>query len=125
MEAVRYVDKRTRGEVSVTREREDGTSEPLSLRLDLAKKSPTGFEWGYNGSGPAQLALAILSDAVGDRRALPNFQRFKFAVVGRLSQSGWSFTRDEVLDWFEREVKPEEPEEADEFDEAEPKLGGA
>lgn len=32
----------------------------LNPRLDLFNHSPTGFEWGYGGSGPAQLALAIL-----------------------------------------------------------------
>ena len=26
---------------------------PLPPRLDLANKSPSGFEWGYGGSGPA------------------------------------------------------------------------
>ena len=35
---------------------------PLNPRLDLWNHSPTGFEWGYGGSGPAQLALAILAD---------------------------------------------------------------
>jgi len=38
------------------------SSRPRALRLrsDLFNHSPTGFEWGYGGSGPAQLALAIL-----------------------------------------------------------------
>lgn len=39
--------------------------EALPLRLDVANHSPTGFSWGYNGSGPAQLALAILAHAMG------------------------------------------------------------
>jgi hypothetical protein len=111
MTTIRYVGRRTKESVTVTRELDDGTSEPLPLRLDLAKKSPTGFEWGYNGSGPAQLALAILSDTVGDRRAVPNYQRFKFAVVGRLPQMGWILTQREVLDWFDREAKPEEADD--------------
>lgn len=34
----------------------------LDPRLDLRNHSPTGFAWGYGGSGPAQLALAILAD---------------------------------------------------------------
>jgi hypothetical protein len=34
----------------------------LDPRLDLYNHSPNGFEWGYSGSGPAQLALAILAD---------------------------------------------------------------
>jgi len=31
--------------------------------LQLRKHSPDGFEWSYGGSGPAQLALAILLHA--------------------------------------------------------------
>jgi hypothetical protein len=31
--------------------------EPLPMHLDLINHSPTGFAWGYNGSGPAQLAF--------------------------------------------------------------------
>jgi hypothetical protein len=115
MATIRYIGRRTKEGVSVTRESDDGTSQRLPLRLDLANKSPTGIEWGYNGSGPAQLALAVLSHAVGDRRALPNYQRFKFAVVGKLPRMGWVLTREEVTGWFEREAKPEEPTE--EFEE--------
>lgn len=37
---------------------------PLALRQDLLNHS-AGFEWGYGGSGPAQLALAILADFLG------------------------------------------------------------
>ena len=37
----------------------------LPLRLDLYNHSPDGFEIGYSGSGPAQLALAIVADAIG------------------------------------------------------------
>ena len=28
--------------------------------------SPTGFSWGYGGSGPADLALSILADHLGE-----------------------------------------------------------
>ena len=34
------------------------TLRPLSLHLEVRDHSPTGFAWGYDGSGPAQLALA-------------------------------------------------------------------
>lgn len=36
--------------------------DPLAPRRDLFNHSPTGFEWGYGGSGPAQLALALMCD---------------------------------------------------------------
>jgi hypothetical protein len=106
--AVRYVGRRTKEGVTVTREREDGTNESLPLRLDLWNHSPSGFEWGYNGSGAAQLALAIASDAVGNEwaRHHGNYQAFKFARVGTLPEMGWILTRDEVRDWFEREAEP-------------------
>ena len=41
----------------------------LDPRLDLRNHSPSGFEWGYGGSGPAQLALALAADVLGDDEA--------------------------------------------------------
>lgn len=61
-----------------------------TLRLDLADHSPTDFEWGYEGSGPAQLALALLADALGDEnRALALYPAFKEEVVAALPASAW------------------------------------
>lgn len=70
---------------------------PLNPRLDLRNHSPTGFEWGYGGSGPAQLALALLADhfAHGER-ALELYQDFKFAVVANLPHAAWSLTRADI-----------------------------
>ena len=33
----------------------NGERKPLNPRQELRNHSPTGFEWGYGGSGPAQL----------------------------------------------------------------------
>jgi hypothetical protein len=69
----------------------------LNPRQDLWNHSPTGFEWGYGGSGPAQLALAILADHLGsDERALNFYQRFKWAVVAELPRRSWTLTSDEI-----------------------------
>ena len=46
---------------------EDGKRRQLEPRLDLRNHSPTGFSWGYLGSGCAQLALALLVDVLGDK----------------------------------------------------------
>ena len=64
----------------------DGTDGvPLNPRFDLRNHSPTGFNWGYAGSGPAQLALALVADALGnDNLALSLHQRFKSRFVARL-----------------------------------------
>jgi len=74
----------------------------LDPRHDLRNHSPDGFAWGYGGSGPAQLALAILADALDDREATRLYQRFKFDVVGRWDKdAGFEVTHDEVVDWYQ------------------------
>lgn len=74
--------------------------EPLDPRLDLVRHSPTGFAWGYGGSGPAQLALALCADALGGRRedvALRVYQEVKRRLVEPLEGSSWMLTRADVL----------------------------
>src|SRR6202022_2416313 len=73
-------------------------SEPLPLRLDLFNHSPTGFSWGYGGSGPAQLALALLADALGDDdRAVRLHQEFKFKVVAAWPEGErWGITTEQI-----------------------------
>jgi len=64
--------------------------------------SPTGFEWGYGGSGPAHLALAILADATEDLElARELHQRYKWDVVCKLPHDGWTIRRSAVLAWVE------------------------
>lgn len=46
--------------------------------------SPTGFEWGYGGSGPADTARSILADYLGFVPAASIYQRFKFLIVAAL-----------------------------------------
>ncbi len=71
--------------------------EPLDPRLDIRRHSPAGFEWGYAGSGPAQLALAILADHLQDRhRAERLYQDYKRLVVAALPREAWSLTSAEV-----------------------------
>ena len=70
---------------------------PLDPRIDLWKHSPSGFEWGYGGSGPAQLALALLADYFGDDdAALEIYQRFKCAVVTGLPLQHWTLSSQEI-----------------------------
>lgn len=72
---------------------------PLDLRLDLRNHSPTGFEWHYMGSGPAQLALAILADCLGDdAKALELHEDFKDQVVAGLPLRAWQLHEEEVLE---------------------------
>jgi hypothetical protein len=63
--------------------------------------SPDGFEWGYGGSGPAQLALAILLHATGDaERAQDHYQDFKREHVAGWGEE-WAITAGEIHTWLE------------------------
>lgn len=62
-------------------------NEKLDPRYDLANHSPDGFSWGYGGSGPAQLALAMLCDALEmDAVPLQIYQDFKWLFLARIPQ---------------------------------------
>lgn len=73
----------------------------LPLRLDLANHSPTGFSWGYLGSGPTQLSLAILAHHLkNDKQALDLYQQFKFDVIAGLPENTpWQITADQIDAW--------------------------
>ena len=68
----------------------------LPLRLDLVSHSATGFDWGHNGAGAAQLALAMLADHLGDdEQAIRHHQAFKRRVVAALGDD-WTLTSSQV-----------------------------
>lgn len=66
---------------------------PLPWCLDIVNHSPTGFECGYAGSGPAQLALALAMDHLGKaRRAERCHQELKRLLVAQLPRNkAWEF----------------------------------
>lgn len=70
--------------------------------------SSTGYEWGYSGSGPAQLALALVLDATGDPEwAERCYQWFKRAIVAGWGDR-WEITAGEIfacLDRYEASVE--------------------
>jgi hypothetical protein len=76
---------------------------PLNPRLDLWNHSPTGFEWGYGGSGPAQLALALLADHLADdEEAVRLHHDFKHMVVAGLSYRSWTLSSLEIQEAVEK-----------------------
>lgn len=83
----------------------------------LPKHSPTGYAWGYLGSGAADAARSLLLTALGDESKCPfciggcdmcdggfvqlPYQMFKFAVLGDAPHE-FRMTRRWLLGWLAR-----------------------
>jgi hypothetical protein len=66
--------------------------------------SPSGFEWGYDGNGPSELARCILIDYLADANAsyelLARYQEFKDEVITNLPRVGiWSLASRAIAAW--------------------------
>nr|WP_245779558.1 DUF6166 domain-containing protein [Halostagnicola kamekurae] len=74
---------------------------PLERSLDIVNHSPSGFEWGYSGSGPAQLACALLLDYYDDEQfARDHYIAFRNQVVSQLecddAAACWHLTGEKI-----------------------------
>lgn len=100
----------------VIRHHTDGKDSVLDPRLSqkVWNHSPDGFQWGYGGSGPAQLSLAILLDVTGDEeRSVKLHQDFKWDKIAQLDDS-FVLTVDEIHDWLaSKKQEIEIPEESE------------
>ena len=77
------------------------------LKRRIVQHSRDGFNWGYGGSGPADLALNILFDyfirihSEGARyMAMDLYQSFKWDFVAKQGKE-LSITGDEIEKWLE------------------------
>jgi hypothetical protein len=62
------------------------------------------FEWGYGGSGPAQLALALLlEEGLAADEASKLHQSFKWYMLANLAKDEWSLTTAQIWAWVEAE----------------------
>ena len=103
-----YRGSRERGKVWIESAEYEGGWRDLPLRLDVFNRSPSGFEWGYLGSGPAQLALAILCDYLGEPQLAVRFYlEFKDDIVARWKDDEWALTEQELAEWFDKDTRAE------------------
>lgn len=66
------------------------------------KHSPAGFNWGYTGQGPADLAYAILFDAFGPNIADGHYLLFEQEHVATWGAE-WVITRDQIKHWLDQQ----------------------
>lgn len=63
----------------------NGEGFPVAPSLAICNHSPDGYAWGYYGSGPAQLALAVLLNETGDvPLVLEVYQEFKTFLIANV-----------------------------------------
>jgi len=63
---------------------------PLDPRFDLKTLSELGFEWGYEGTAPTQLSLALAADVFGDAEKITDI--FEDVIFDILVDETWSET---------------------------------
>jgi hypothetical protein len=99
-DSIEYIGFRVDGQAVVLNFSEHQRLTP-DRSLDLVNHSPTGFEWGYTGSGPAQLACGLLLDYYNDAQvAREHYIAFRNRVISQLECDGpaacWHLTGEEI-----------------------------
>lgn len=106
-------DVRTAAEPSVGYDASGGGERHLAVRLwrdadgtarmscpHVVRHSPSGPEWGYGGSGPADCARSVLLALTDEATADAHYQAFKAEVVARLPEHGAVIQRTAALAWL-------------------------
>lgn len=88
---------------------DSGGQKPLdpALSQKIVNHSPDGFNWGYGGSGPSQLALGILFDVTGDKNlSIEYYHDFKEECVRGMPDQ-WKLKEVSVREWINKKLYEE------------------
>ena len=86
-----------------------GVQEELLPRRERNLDSPSEFNWGYAGTGPACLARELLAHALGDEELAQDLAyAFKLDFIARQEEDEWQVSREFVQAWAERELEREQ-----------------
>ena len=122
--AVIYHGKRVQGKAIVTYQRTEMNRKLGEKPLRHVDYHSDDFEWGYPGSGPADLALSILAHHLGETWVNGKYLRkmritqetplcwklhqdFKRDVIAILDRTEWELTNKQVHDWLMSQVPKE------------------
>jgi len=82
--------------------RREGATKYMNIPQTLVYHSPTGLEWGYAGSGPADFALNVLFYFTNDKEfSMNHHQDFKFKFIAALPREGGTIRGEEIKQWIE------------------------
>lgn len=90
--------------------RRDGDNGPKHFNFPQAvvRHSPTGMEWGYGGSGPADFAINALLAVTGKQMCARVYQAFKFQFVATLPKAGGTISGEAIRAWLAEQPTPHE-----------------
>ena len=71
----------------------EGTTSRELPKFDPMNYSPTGFQWGYGGDGPAALASSLLKHATGCNC---RYWEYKSSVIAQL-EDDWQLTEEQII----------------------------
>ena len=80
----------------------DGTASPLKHEVN---HSPSGFDWGYGGSGPADLARSLCAYVLNVVPAPDIYQRVKCDLIATLDEDSWEMPASRVMDSIARAME--------------------
>jgi hypothetical protein len=79
---------------------------PLNLYLDEVNHSPDGFQWGYSGSGPSQLAYAMLRQYTLTRFSNSKeftqkyYRSFREKFIANIKEDSFVIEESVIYDWM-------------------------
>lgn len=83
--------------------RRDERGAHVNIPQQVVRHSPTGMEWGYSGSGPADLALnTLLAIGLPLKVAERHHQAFKFEVIATIPEKGGNIPFATISAWVNR-----------------------
>jgi len=88
------------GDADIVLSRDERGYAQVNVPHNLVHHSPTGFEWGYGGSGPADLALNILALFVPVQDAMRLHQQYKWDLIASFPREGGVITSASVREWI-------------------------
>ncbi|HUS48921.1 MAG TPA: DUF6166 domain-containing protein [Candidatus Paceibacterota bacterium] len=104
MNLLYFSDKKKMGHNTVMVREEQQNKEYLDYEVKhIVRHSPDGFQWGYGGSGPSDLALSILTDYC-QRMNIENiadkyYQQFKIDFIST-AKDKINITSNQIKEWL-------------------------
>jgi hypothetical protein len=105
-----YAGSKVLGRAVVTVHVLTGAGVTSYLLPHLVRHSPDGFNWGYLGSGPADLARSLLADCLATDPAPRLYQAFKERFVAPLPQdAAWFIDKAAIDQWLDSTTDAQHP----------------